>query len=297
MSIKREALEQFQFAHTHNVVMNGEMPDFIAVRKPPNAASVYMWVSPTGADEFEVLYVGKAGFGVQRRLNEHRGGFVNSGAGRKNRTLIAEWINGGRNIMVYARVSAAHQVFGIDVSLYSTEEHALWARFLPRWNRANFPRATEAADLPLAPVQAVAVAPQPADLPAFNEMADGDEIAAFYGALPAEKQSQFAQLVALIGQRDPEAGQKIVGGYTGQPRGYNGKPMLVFGTIGRGGRAMNSAGRIPLVDSEDCPLTVTFRDSARVPGIDADLVAAGSSGWWRPLDLVSFLQSPCAYLR
>ena len=79
-------------------------------------------------------------------------------------------------------------------------------------------------------VQAVAIAPQPADLPAFNEVADGDEIAAFYGTLPADKQSQFAQLVALIEQRDPAAGQKVVGGYTGQPPGYNAKPS--FWSIG-----------------------------------------------------------------
>ena len=278
--------------------MNDEMPEFRAVIDPPKEASVYMWVSPSGRkDELEVLYVGKAGFGVQRRLSQHRGGFVNSGVGRKNRTLIAEWINGGRSIMVFARVSAAHRVFGIEVSLYSTEEHALCARFLPRWNRANFPRAADAPDLPTAQVQAVAIAPQPADLPAFNEVADGDEIAAFYGTLPADKQSQFAQLVALIEQRDPAAGQKVVGGYTGQPPGYNAKPMLVFGSIGPGGRAMNFLGRIPLVDGENCPLTVIFPDSARVPGIDADLIAAGSSGSWRPLDLVNFLQHPNAYLR
>ena len=150
MPIQRQALKDLGFTHTHNVEMNDEMPEFRAVIDPPKEASVYMWVSPSGRkDELEVLYVGKAGFGVQRRLSQHRGGFVNSGVGRKNRTLIAEWINGGRSIMVFARVSAAHRVFGIEVSLYSTEEHALCG-FLPRWNRANFPRAADAPDLPTA---------------------------------------------------------------------------------------------------------------------------------------------------
>lgn len=297
MPIQRQVLTELQFSHTHTIVMDGEMPDFQVVLDAPSTASVYMWVSPTDyVEEFDVLYVGKAGFGVQRRLRQHRGGFINSGAGRQNRALIAEWIAMGRSILVFSRPSAMQVIFGTEVSLYSTEEHALCHRFLPRWNRAAFPRATGVQAIGNVQVPAVVVEPQPATVPAFNEVADGDEIAAFYGELSAEKQTQFAQLITLIGQRDPAAGQKVVGGYSGQPAGYNGKPMLVFGRIGLGGRAMSSSGRIPLVDGEDSPLTVTFPESARAQDLDEALIAVGSSGTWRPLDLTHFLQNPNAYL-
>jgi len=298
MPIQRHVLAELEFTHTHMIQMDGDMPEFQAVIELPDAASVYMWASPTDVpDEFEVLYVGKAGFGVKRRLRQHRGGFVNSGTGRKNRALLTEWIGSGRSVMVFARVSASHLVFGTEVSLYSTEEHALCDRFLPRWNRANFPRAADVPHLPPEQLHAVPVVPHLADPQVFNEAADGDETAAFYGALPAEKQIQFAQLIAFIERIDPAAGQKVVGEYADQPRGYNGKPMLVIGKISPSGTALTFVGRIPLVDDEDYPLTVIFPPSALAQGIDPDLVAVGKKGTWRPLSLANFLQNPNAYLR
>jgi len=184
-----------------------------------------------------------------------------------------------------------------SVSLYSTEEHAICDLFLPRWNRAAFPRVSDARILLPAPTARLHAAPQSVDLAAVTGFADGDEVAAFYGALTEEKRLQFSQLNELIELRDPASGQKVVDGYTGMPRGFDRKPMLVFGRIGRGGRAMNSPGRIPLVDEEHCPLTVVFRSSDRATGVDETLIAVGSSGCWRPTDLTHFLQNPSAYLR
>jgi hypothetical protein len=195
------------------------------------------------------------------------------------------------------------RVFGTLVSLYSTEEEALCARFMPRWNRAAFPRAAEAelpAVVPAGVPAANGALPAPADIveagPIFD-FAGGDEVAAFFGALPADQRAQFAQLVTLIELRDPAAGQKVVRGYTGQPSGYNGKPTLTFGRIGNRGRAMSPSGRIPLVAGPDQELTVTFPETARNPDLDAALIASGPSGAWRPLDLVHFLMHPGQYLR
>lgn len=301
MPVHRQALENLGFHHSHDVVMDADTPDFRAINEPRADASVYAWVSPTPgvADEVDVLYVGKAGRGVSKRLRQHRGGFVNSGTGRENRRLIAEWLGTGRSIMVFSRVSAIHEVFGVPVSIYSTEEQALCERFRPRWNRAVFPSAAPAQ--PVSHVEAQALGPavdsQPNLVPLFDQMAFGDEVAAFYSALPAAKQVQFSRLLDLLQRRDPTAGYKISNGYAGQPSGYNGKPMLVFGQITPGGRAKEAVGRIPLVDEERIPLTITFKASARAQGLDAELFDEGSSGCWRPLDLSHFLENVDAYLR
>lgn len=289
--------------------MQAGMPNFQAINEPRADASVYVWVSPTVGmvDQLDVLYVGKAGRGVSKRLREHRGGFVNSGTGRENRQLISEWIATGRSIMVFSRVSAVQEVFGVEVSIYSTEEQALCERFMPRWNRAVFPRAATAQPVP--PVEAevlgqavvpqpelVPLVPQPDTVPIFDQMSFGDEVSAFFNALPVQKQVQFARLLDLLQKCDPAAGYKVVRGYTGQPRGYDGKPMLVFGRITQKGIAKDAVGRIPLVDEERNPLTITFKASSRARGLDASLFDEGSSGSWRPLDLAHFLENANAYL-
>lgn len=304
MPIHRQELEEFEFKHTHNIAMNGDMPDFVEVAASPLAACVYMWVSPgEEQDQFEVLYVGKAGYGVPRRLQQHRGGFVNSGTGRQNRALLTQWLGEGRAVRVMTRRSAMQRVFGALVSLYSTEEEALCARFMPRWNRAAFPRAAEAelpAVVPAGVPAANGALPAPADVVAAGpifDFAGGDEVAAFFGALPAPQQAQFAQLVTLIEQRNPAAGRKVVRRYAHQPAGCNGIPTLTFGRISNGGRAMSFSGRIPLVAGPGQELTVTFPETARNPDLDTALIASGPSGVWRPLDLVHFLMHPGQYLR
>lgn len=301
MSVQRHELENLGFHHSHDVFMEAEMPDFRVINNPHADASVYVWVSPTPEmeDELDILYVGKAGGGVTKRLREHRGGFTNSGTGRENRRLISEWIATGRRIMVFSRVSAIQEVFGTYVSIYSTEEQALCERFLPRWNRAVFPRA--ATTQSCQPVEEQSLEPkaasQPDRIPSFDQMSFGDEVTAFNNSLPAEKQVQFAHLLDLLQKRDPAAGYKIVKGYRGQPSGYNGKPMLVFGKITPNGVARDPVGRIPLVDEERSPLTIIFRASSRGQGLDTALFDEGSSGCWRPLDLEHFLKNVDAYLR
>lgn len=302
MPVQRQELENLGFHHSHDVFMRADMPDFRAINEPRADASIYVWVSPTAGvvNELDVLYVGKAGRGVSKRLREHRGGFVNSGTGRENRRLISEWIATGRSIMVFSRVAAVHEIFGVHVSAYSTEEQALCERFVPRWNRAVFPRAAFAHAV--LPMEAMAQVPghraayQPDFVPLFDQMAFGDEVAAFCNSLPPEKQAQFARLLDLLQQRDPTAGYKIVKGYTGQPSGYDGKPMLVFGKITAAGLAKDAIGRIPLVDDERSPLTITFKASSRAQGLDAGLFEEGRSGCWRPLDLSHFLRNIDSYL-
>jgi hypothetical protein len=323
MQINLVTLSDLGFEHTHDVIMKGDMPAFFINKKyqldqkleSDFRSSVYMWLSPvTDSNDFDVLYIGKAGFGVDRRLRQHQGGFVNSQAGRDNRRLITELMDSGRKMVVYRRVSDVHNVLGYKISLYSSEEQALCERFSPLWNRARFPQVNsdnknlapsrnllsqpsnqeelEIVPAPNSPQQI----PQMQDID-FSDLAFGDEVSIFLDSLDAKKRGQFIQLVSLLQNREPQAGQKIVRGYAGQPSGYNGKPLYVFGFMGNDDRARNRPGWIPLLDTVKSPLTVIFPPKVKCPDIDSSLVSVGRTGDWCPLDLSHFLANTHLYLR
>jgi hypothetical protein len=317
MTIDLDTLHTLEFAPTHHLMMEADM---LVFRPHPTAAlakslepdtrpMVYMWLSPlAGTSNFDVLYVGKAGYGVTRRVSQHQSGFTHSGTGRDNRRLIAEWLATGRSIEVHRRVSAVHTLLGQKVSLYSAEEQALCECYAPRWNRARFPQvqhngmvppvlnaqtgsdeiSTTFVTVPAEPAHAVEVD--------FSQLPQSDEIAAFIDSLDESKRAHFLSLCALLQRLEPEAGQKLVGGYSRQPSGYDGKPLYVFGHIGRDGNARRRPGWIPLTDTLMAPLTVIFPAKARKLDVDAALISEGSTGDWRPLNLSHFLGNVEQYL-
>ena len=321
--INIQTLSDLGFVHTHDVVMRGDMPAFSINmenkidRRLENDArsSVYMWLSPRGGStDFDVLYIGKAGFGVDRRLRQHQGGFINSQAGRENRRLITELMNSGRQVLVYRRVSEVRNVLGYEISLYSAEEQALCERFSPIWNRARFPQANGYNENLNPPrnhlsqskmqeklaVDPIIHAPQQIhklEAIDFSDLSYGDEVKIFLDSLAAHKRDQFERLVSLLQRREPDAAQKIVRGYANQPSGYNKTFMYVFGFIGNDGRARNRPGWIPLTDTEKAPLTAIFPKTARCQDIDLSLIIEGNNGDWRPHDLSHFLANTHLYLR
>lgn len=299
MPIPRHLLASLGFSHTHDIEMQGDIPAF-SKRAPASAeASVYMWASPTAnPDEFEPLYVGKAGYGVARRLQQHRGGFVHSGTGRSNRGLITDWLRGGRSIAVFTRIASTSEVFGVRVSLYSSEEEALCEAFEPRWNRASFPGA-KTADVEPQVIEAAGQDMPQAVAADLMQLAHGDEIAAFLDSLPHGTRALFQQLIGLVDMRFPDKAQKIVTGYNNQPTGYNKTPMLVFADIGPSGRAVGNGwvARIPLTDEDRAPLTILFPSSAKRLDLNPALISEGQHGAWRPLDTAAFLRTPDSYLR
>lgn len=319
MTINFDDLDALEFVQTHSIRMEGDMPVFRLSGGPifditlenDLRPSVYIWVSPIDPLLYDVLYIGKAGFGISRRLKQHQGGFTHSQTGRNNRRLITEWLADGRTIEVYRRVSAVQNVLGQDISLYSSEEQALCERFSPLWNRAVFPKTSHkklVKSVPSAgPVALKVAAAEEVTLSAvnasqqtdvdFNDIPFGDEVAAFLDSLDTEKRSQFLRLGELLQSREPAAGQKIVGGYTGQPTGYEGKPLYVFGIIGKGGVARRRPGWIPLIDTEKAPLTVIFPPNAQASNIDPTWISEGKTGDWRPRDLGHFLENPDMYLK
>lgn len=319
MTIDLATLHTMAFAPTHYLVLEADIPIFkihsAAIKhkelERDTLPSVYMWLSPqAGETNFDVLYVGKAGYGVSRRISQHQGGFTNSVTGRENRRLITEWLAAGRTIEVHRRISSQHLLLGQEVSLYSAEEQALCERYNPLWNRARFPRIQLISETPSSadvlpepyatPTNGVAFPSDPVDSQTpevdFSQVAQGDEITAFLGALDKSKRFQFLSLCELLLRLDPQSAQKLVSGYVGQPKGYDNKPLYVFGHIGNDGRARHRCGWIPLTDSQTSPLTVIFPAKARSLSLDKCLFVEGSTGNWRPLDLSHFLAHTKQYI-
>ncbi len=64
MPVDLQFLEKNNFIHSHDLVLEKNWPTFISKRTMPKEASVYMWLQPISPSNFEVLYIGKAGYGV-----------------------------------------------------------------------------------------------------------------------------------------------------------------------------------------------------------------------------------------
>lgn len=316
MAINNIILQELDFVPTHNIVLEAGMPVFRETAlgrelKRDTSPVVYMWLSPLGeSGEFDVLYVGKAGYGINRRISQHQAGFTHSTTGRDNRRLVTEWLAAGRRIEVHRRVSSINSLFGQNVSLYSIEEQALCERYNPLWNRACFPRIHN-TNIGKAAVENRRVTNTAHPLPIrqpmdpenpitfdfnFNSDYDKLKVTAFLNGLGEEKRSQFLSICQVLHRLDSEAQQKYVGHYTNQPDGYNGRSFCVFGHMGPKGRARDRIGWIPLIDNRNAPLTVIFPHEIRKPGLKDDLFSASEKGDWCPKSLSHFLANVPEYL-
>ena len=101
-------------------------------------AQIYAWVS-----EQDILYIGKAGKGLQKRHREHRSGWQNgSPTGVKLAHNIRGEIQAGRSIFIYGRTcdhfwqetNLLGRTAAIHIDLADHEEDILIEEFSPRWN-------------------------------------------------------------------------------------------------------------------------------------------------------------------
>lgn len=88
--------------------------------------TIYCWVlSEKRGNRFSpvaVLYVGKAGYGLKKRMSQHLGGFNHSTTGKKNREQIDKLISKKYAIQVYSRNSENYRVFEEVMNGCSIEE-------------------------------------------------------------------------------------------------------------------------------------------------------------------------------
>ena len=104
-------------------------------------AQVYAWV--IGQD---IVYIGMASKGVQKRLSEHRGGWRGgSPTGIQKEKLIRNELDLGKEIKIYGRTcdyfSKTVKILGeqrdVRFTLVEHEEDLLRRKFKPIWNTAG----------------------------------------------------------------------------------------------------------------------------------------------------------------
>lgn len=261
---------------------------------------VYAWVSPLdeSGNNFRLLYIGKAGGGVAKRLRQHEGGFENSGAGRKNYALIMEALKSDRSVQIYGRISDSVEVLGQTISMYSAEEEALCDRFSPEWNRAQFAKGSKTTrKIPSYKSSTAKTNLKDVD---FSRLARGKDVLDLIDSLKSEEKSRFAELLAWCFAIEEKYGleQKVVEGYTNQPSGCNSVPMLLFANFGKAGMAEKNSWRIriPLQSSEKQGLTVVLPSHYMAKGLNNDLIEKGKHENFRPIDLEDFLKNPANYV-
>jgi len=285
-------LDKLGFEKTHVLKVENGTARFEAITTSQlsknNTPMVYAWCG-VKQNKREILYVGKAGGGVNVRLNQHEGGFKYSKTGQRNLQLLLEKTNRGYVIEVYSRKSETKNFFGVETSLYSTEEEALISLLSPQWNRASVKRIENTSQGNRA---------QPYSLMDEFYMSGVPHIGLvyqFFESIAPEDQHRLLQLlkyaVALSEQQSLDV--RIINGYTSQPKYYNGTPMMVFAQFSPSGRAKANSwrARIPLRSDAKAPLTIVLPTRFKKLTIPDNEIWFGKDNFC-PIKVDDFLRSP-----
>jgi hypothetical protein len=295
-------LKALGFTLTHEIlapVTDSSLPDFreVATHLSLKKSSVYLWLSPIPLKpgSYEVLYVGKAGYGTTRRFSQHRGGFRNRAPG-SNCALILEKFDADRRILVFGKVADEIDLFGVTISRYSTEEEALCKHLSPLWNRAGFPGSAKSKN---SVEQTKTKNKQVSELK--NQLEEDTSL--WFEALEPEDQYRFSSILRYADGIDilREISQKVIGGYTNQPTGYNAIPMIVYGRFTKSGKVAPNAWfmRIPQPTSKTSGLTLFIPQCFAAAKLNhAKVVSHGTSSqaFFYPLDVDHFLLNPEEYV-
>ena len=322
MTVSFTHLHSLGFSASHKITLDADgEPRFVALEGGSGSESpaVYVWVAHRpGDDAGAVLYVGKAGKGVKRRLGQHQNGFINSGTGRKNAAALRGVISDqDLSVMVMARVSESATLFGKTVSMYAAEENALCELLAPQLNRAVFPELAGSGEAAtrdeMGPPPGLEQASRPDVTPArganagrsrIPELINGrlvvqdegteDDMLQQVGSYGPDELSRLEGLLELLEARvlAPDHKLKISGGYRYQPKGCDGITTLGFGRLVEQNFAPHGwVARIYLTDTPrvSFPLSMLnskHRDRAEV-----------YDKLFEPLDVDAFLRDPHGLLQ
>lgn len=92
----------------------------ISIQSDDDRPAVYAWVA---ADE--IIYIGKSGKGLRRRMAQHRGGFRNSARGKGHAEHLAALTDAGTVVMLYAMWPPPIEFQGHSVPSHSAVEEWL----------------------------------------------------------------------------------------------------------------------------------------------------------------------------
>lgn len=289
--ITKKALEKLNFTYTHDLkIVGGDEIRFI----PANVAnikqpSVYLWLEEINEGVFEPLYVGKAIAGTSQRLKQHEGGFTNSATGKKNKKLALELLREEKKIVVYTRIAETIKILGQEINGYSAEEEAIYEKLNPKWNRAKLASPRASTDSSAATTSYI-------DSGLLSLDRSG-QTAEYYETLSQENQSLFEKLLSWANEIQfiLDLDIRLIGGYTDQPEGCNGVPVLNVAKF-NGSRAVNNSWRIriPFISGANQELIVVLPIPYLKPGIE-DIIK-GNKNNFKPTDLRAFLENPKNYL-
>jgi hypothetical protein len=283
MPITENQLEKLAFKKTHRIEIGGQRaPRFVSLDGATELKEpcVYFWLGKnknTRGDQFEVLYVGKAKSGPCARMRQHENGFRNSVTGRNNKKNIKDYISDGKEILVFTRKAGFLNHLGDRSNAYSLEEEILYKQYRPRWNRQRL------------------VGKKPSLSTVLN-LNWPDELRDFRDDLKKSDQRKLDKLLiwAVTQAEDLEREFKLVGGYSGLPRGFDNKPLLVCAKYNHNGnmRQKTRLFAIPLHSTPDHPVTMLI---ARSHTKGANNRWIGENALVQPKDLEKFIAAPSQY--
>jgi hypothetical protein len=293
-------LEKLGFKRTHEIVFKSprsNLPEFYQFTNHPSLRkpSVYLWVTPINLEKncYDVLYVGKAGYGTTRRFSQHKGGFKNNKPG-SNSTLIIEKLQKDK-IFVYGKVSDNATIFGVTVSRYSLEEEALCELLSPLWNRATFPNASKVTHNKLI------VNDQHVKVATHTSQLNGDTLL-WFESLNQVDQLKFVNIIKYTESVDKLKAipQKNISGYSAQPLGFNNIPMITYGEFGKTGRIKPNSWLLRVPKRTDgFGLTLFIPCCFMADNLNASKVlrhGVGKNEFFYPADIDDFLKFPHQYV-
>jgi hypothetical protein len=293
-------LEELGFKRTHEIVFNSpgsNLPEFsqitnhLSLLKP----SVYLWVTPISSEKncYEVLYVGKAGYGTTRRFSQHKGGFKNNKPG-SNAALIIDKLQENK-IFVYGKAADNALLFGVTVSRYSLEEEALCELLNPLWNRAAFPNASKVVQNKLN------VNDQRVKVATHTSQLNGDTLL-WFESLNQVDQLKFVNIIKYTESIDKlkATPQKNISGYIAQPPRFNNIPMLSYGDFNKSGRIKPNGWLLRIPKPIDgLGLTLFVPCCFMADNLNLSKVLRHGSGkkeFFYPADIDDFLKFPHQYV-
>lgn len=307
MTVSFQDLSQLGFSPSHHITLDQDgLPRFSALKgvKPSTAPAVYLWLGHVaGSEAGDVLYVGKAGKGVARRSAQHQGGFVNSGAGRKNSAALAEVLGDAQmSVTVMTRDAETTDLFGQRVSLYAAEEDALCALLQPRLNRAAFPEVAATNKTQLSKDMAK-VQESTTNRGMIEDIINSrlhvqdqgtlDDMLGQFEAYSSEEMTLLGKMLEFVETRllVPEHVLKLGGGYNNQIKGCDNVTNLGFGKLATKKFSPNSwIARIFLTNPPRLALPLSVLNPAA-----KELVMTAKDSF-SPYDITALFKNPADYI-
>ena len=198
--------------------------------------------------------------------------------------------------MVFGKVADEIELFGVTISRYSTEEEALCKHLSPLWNRAGFPNSVKAKK----PAEKTIVkSTKSSELK--NDLSEDTSL--WFEELKPKDQNRFSRILGYAEGIDilREMPQKVIGGYTNQPTGYNAIPMIVYGQFTKSGNVAPYGWflRIPMPVSKAIGLTLFIPQCFTAAKLNHSKVVShgtSSQAFFDPLDVDHFLLHPEEYV-